>query len=103
MIIMAGIITTLPGMFGNLWKELIGNRGDFIGILTFVIFVLVFLAIIIGVIFEECAERRIPIQYANKSTSTTGKQNYIPFKLNGAGVIPVIFASAIVSISPILF
>lgn len=102
MIIMAGIITTLPGMFGNLWKELIGNRGDFIGILTFVIFVLVFLAIIIGVIFEECAERRIPIQYANKSTSTTGKQNYIPFKLNGAGVIPVIFASAIVSIPQII-
>lgn len=102
MIIMAGIITTLPGMFGNLWKELIGNRGDFIGILTFVIFVLVFLAIIIGVIFEECAERRIPIQYANKSTSTTGKQSYIPFKLNGAGVVPVIFASAIVSIPQII-
>lgn len=102
MIIMAGIITTLPGMFGNLWKELIGNRGDFISILTFVIFVLVFLAIIIGVIFEECAERRIPIQYANKSTSTTGKQSYIPFKLNGAGVVPVIFASAIVSIPQII-
>lgn len=102
MIIMAGIITTLPGMFGNLWKELIGNRGDFIGILTFVIFVLVFLAIIIGVIFEECAERRIPIQYANKSTSTTSKQSYIPFKLNGAGVVPVIFASAIVSIPQII-
>lgn len=102
MIIMAGIITTLPGMFGNLWKELIGNRGDFIGILTFVIFVLVFLAIIIGVIFEECAERRIPIQYANKSTSTTSKQSYIPFKLNGAGVVPVIFASAIFSIPQII-
>ncbi len=102
MIIMAGIITTLPGMFANLWKELIGNGSNFMGILTFVLFVLVFLAIIIGVVFEECAERRIPIQYANKSTSVLGKQSYIPFKLNGAGVMPVIFASALMSIPQIV-
>ena len=102
LIIMAGIITTLPNMFVNLWKELITNGNGFMGILTFVVFVIVFLAIIIGVIFEECAERRIPIQYANKSTSTLGKQNYIPFKLNGSGVMPVIFASAVLSIPQII-
>jgi len=102
MIIMAGIITTLPSMFTNLWKELIINGNGFVGILTFALFVLVFLGIIIGVIFEECAERRVPIQYANKSNSTLGKQSYIPFKLNGAGVIPVIFASAIMTIPQII-
>ena len=102
MIIMAGIITTLPSMFVNLWKELITNGNGFMGILTFSVFVIVFLAIIIGVIFEECAERRVPIQYANKSTTTLGKQSYIPFKLNGAGVMPVIFASAVMSIPQIL-
>ena len=102
MIIMAGIITTLPSMFISLWSELINSSNGFIGILTFVLFVLVFLAIIIGVIFEECAERRIPIQYANKSTSILGKQNYIPFKLNSSGVIPVIFASALISIPQII-
>lgn len=102
MIIMAGIITTLPNMFVNLWNELINQGRGFIGILTFVVFILVFLGIIIGVVFEECAERRIPIQYANKSTSALGKQSYIPFKLNGAGVIPVIFASALMSIPQII-
>ena len=102
MIIMAGIITTLPNMFVNLWNELITNGNGFMGILTFCVFVIVFLAIIIGVIFEECAERRIPIQYANKSTTMLGKQNYIPFKLNGAGVMPVIFASAVMSIPSII-
>ena len=102
MIIMAGIIATLPSMFSSLWTELIMGGKGFIGILTFIIFVLVFLAIIIGVIFEENAERRIPIQYANKSTSTLGRQNYIPFKLNSAGVMPVIFASAVVSIPQII-
>ncbi len=100
LIIMAGIISVLPNMFKNLWVELFAS--GFVGILIFVAFVLVFLAIIVGVIYVESAERRIPIQYANKSTSTLGKQNYIPFKLNSAGVMPVIFASALLSIPQIL-
>ena len=100
LIIMAGIINVLPSMFYNLWDRLIGD--NFIGIITFVAFILIFIAIIVGVIFIESAERRLPIQYANKSTSTTANQNYIPFKLNSAGVIPVIFASAILAIPQIL-
>lgn len=100
LIIMAGIINVLPSMFVNLWTELI--QDGFIGILLFALFILVFLVVIIGVIYVESAERRIPIQYANKSTSSMESQNYIPFKLNSAGVIPVIFASAIMSIPQII-
>ena len=100
LIIMAGIINVLPNMFVKLWLELIGN--GFIGILLFITFVLIFLLVIIGVIFVESAERRLPIQYANKSTSTMNNQNYIPFKLNSAGVIPVIFASALLSVPAII-
>ena len=100
LIIMAGIISVLPNMFKNLWVELIAK--GFLGITIFVAFILVFLAIIIGIIYVETAERRIPIQYANKSTSALGKQNYIPFKLNSAGVMPVIFASALLSIPQIV-
>lgn len=100
LIIMAGIISVLPSMFKNLWVELIGQ--GFLGIMIFIAFVLIFVGIIVGVIYVETAERRIPIQYANKSTSMLGKQNYIPFKLNSAGVMPVIFASALLSIPQIL-
>lgn len=100
LIIMAGIINVLPSMFVNLWTELI--QDGFIGVLLFALFILVFLVVIIGVIYVESAERRIPIQYANKSTSSMESQNYIPFKLNSAGVIPVIFASAIMSIPQII-
>ena len=100
LIIMAGIINVLPGMFKNLWIELFAK--GFLGIAIFAAFVLVFIALIVGIIYVETAERRIPIQYANKSTSTLGKQNYIPFKLNSAGVMPVIFASAILSIPQII-
>ena len=100
LIIMAGIINVLPGMFKNLWIELFAK--GFLGIAIFAAFVLVFIALIVGIIYVETAERRIPIQYANKSTSTLGKQNYIPFKLNSAGVMPVIFASALLSIPQII-
>ncbi len=100
LIIMAGILTVIPSMFKNLWVELFAK--GFIGIVIFAAFVLVFLAIIVGVIYVESAERRIPIQYANKSTSMAGGQNYIPFKLNSAGVMPVIFASALLSIPQII-
>ena len=100
LIIMAGIISVLPNMFKNLWVELAAK--DFVGIMTFIAFVLVFIAIIVGVIYVESAERRLPIQYANKSTSAQGSQNYIPFKLNSSGVMPVIFASALLSIPQIL-
>ena len=100
LIIMAGIISVLPSMFRNLWIELIAK--GFIGIIIFAVFILIFMAIVIGVIYVESAERRIPIQYSNKSTSTLSGQSYIPFKLNSAGVIPVIFASALLSIPQIL-
>ena len=100
LIIMAGIISVLPNMFKNLWVELF-TKG-FLGIMIFIAFILVFIGIIIGVIYVETAERRLPIQYANKSTSMLGKQNYIPFKLNSSGVMPVIFASALFSIPQIL-
>ena len=100
LIIMAGIINVLPSMFVNLWTSLIPN--GFIGILMFALFILVFLVVIVGVIYVESAERRLPIQYANKSTSAMTNQSYIPFKLNSAGVIPVIFASAIMAIPQII-
>ncbi len=100
LIIMAGIVNVLPSMFVNLWTELISD--GFIGILLFSLFILVFLFVVIGVIYVESAERRLPIQYANKSTSSLSNQSYVPFKLNSAGVIPVIFASAIMSIPQII-
>lgn len=100
LIIMAGIISVLPNMFRELWIELFAK--GFIGIVIFVSFILVLIAIVVGVIYVETAERRIPIQYANKSTSILGRQNYIPFKLNSAGVMPVIFASSLLSIPQIL-
>lgn len=101
LIIMAGIISTIPKMFIDTFNTLIlDTTGSlFIGIVSFILFVLFYIAIIVGVVFIEKSERRIPIQYSNQTASAYGKkQNYIPFKLNSAGVMPVIFASVLFSV-----
>ena len=100
LLIMAGIISSIPTMFIETFQALVlGDNSLFMGIVSFSIFVLVYIAIIVGIVFVEKSERRIPIQYANQTTSAYGaRQNYIPFKLNSASVMPVIFASVIFTI-----
>jgi len=100
LLIMAGIISSIPNMFIETFQALVLDNGvSTMGIISFIIFVLVYIAIIMGIVFVEKSERRIPIQYANQTSSAYGaRQNYIPFKLNSASVMPVIFASVIFTI-----
>lgn len=100
LIIMAGIISSIPNMFIETFQSLVlGKENLVLGILSFALFVIAYIAIIVGIVFIEKSERRIPIQYANQTSSAYGaRQNYIPFKLNSASVMPVIFASVIFTI-----
>ena len=103
LMIMAGIISTLPTTFIASFNEFIVFSGTtleiILGILKFVGFVLSYFIIIIGVIYVQEAERRIPLQYANRTTGSYGsEQSFLPIKLNTAGVIPVIFASSLLAI-----
>ena len=101
LLIMAGIIATIPNMFIETFQALILERTGslFIGILSFALFVLFYIVIIVGIVYIEKSERRIPIQYANQTTSAYGnRQNYIPFKLNSASVMPVILSSVLFTI-----
>ena len=108
LIIMAGIVATLPQMFIYAFNGLISFDGTTqvitLGIIKFVLFIIIYVAIIIGMVFVQESERRIPIQYANKSSSAFGSaaQSFMPIKLNAAGVIPVIFASSLISIPGII-
>ncbi len=108
LIIMAGIIATLPQMFIDAFTNLIAFDGTAqiitLGVIKFLIFTLLYFAIVIGVIFVQEAERRIPIQYSNKSTTAFGSaaQSFMPIKINSAGVVPVIFASSLLSIPSII-
>ena len=100
LLIMAGILATIPGSFVDTFKSLIlDNSSLFLGIIEYILFILIYIIIIVAVVFVQESERRIPIQYSNQTTSSYGaKQNYIPFKLNSANVMPVIFASVIFTV-----
>jgi preprotein translocase subunit SecY len=66
-------------------------------------FPIVAIAVIVAVVFMQEGQRRIPIQYAKRQIGrqqTTGGSTYMPLRVNMAGVIPVIFAAAVVAIPP---
>ena len=100
MIIMAGIILSMPRIFTGAYNAFIhGTYSLGLGIILFIIFILVYLLVLVGIVYTQLAERRIPIQYSNRTTSAYGaEQSYLPIKLNAAGVIPVIFAQILLTI-----
>jgi preprotein translocase subunit SecY len=97
LLIFAGIVARMPGAFSVLGKEIrSGNLNP-----VFVIFaLLMFVGIIMLVIYEQQGQRKIPVNYAKRIVGRRiyGAQNtYIPIKINPSGVIPVIFASSILT------
>ena len=105
MMIVAGIVAGLPAMFVSLYNEFIvgttENPATGWSIAKFFIIIALFLVIIVAIIWMEGLQRKIPIQYANRPAAAAirGKQDSnVPLKLNSASVIPVIFASTLLSV-----
>lgn len=103
--IMAGIVNTLPSTFIAAFKDLIiaDTFTKVVGIILFIVFILAYLLILIGVVYMQISERRIPIQHSTRTDSSLKQEHsYIPLKLNSASVMPVIFASAITTIPSLI-
>lgn len=103
--IMAGIVNTLPSTFITAFNDLIiaDTFTQVLGITLFVLFIIAYLLILIGVVYMQISERRIPIQHSTRTDSSyQQEQSYIPLKLNSASVMPVIFASAITSVPSLI-
>lgn len=98
LIIFAGIVSSLPNTFASAYASLVGTSASITGVLEFIGFIAVYIVIILLVIFMNQAERRIPIQYTSSSlVQRKSEKNYLPLKINSASVIPVIFASSIMT------
>ena len=72
-------------------------------LITIVLFVVIALAVVVGVVWITTGERRVPVQYAKRVVGRRmmgGTSTFIPLKVNMAGVIPVIFASSVMMILP---
>lgn len=100
-IIFAGIVSGIPFDFQTMFKTLVdttSNAAMFSGVMNFLLFVALYLMIILLVIFMQQAVRKIPIQYTS-SNLRKGKSDvtFLPLKINSASVIPVIFASAVMT------
>lgn len=95
LIISAGILSAIPTMFTSLWTQFIKTDSSTKNTIFFIIIVLLYILVILGVVYMQIAVRKIPIQYANRQGKSDSN---LPIKLNTAGVIPVIFASTLMSI-----
>ena len=97
-IIFAGIVARIPaGVYDMSQKK----DSEYLKSLVIVLFFIIFAIVIFCVVYEESGQRRIPVQYAKRvvGRKVFGAQStHIPFKINPSGVIPIIFASALMAI-----
>lgn len=98
LIIMVGIIAQLPGGLIQEWASRMGGNG---GPIPFIIEIVALFAVVIFTILIVQGVRKIPVQYAKRVVGNKqygGVRQYIPLKVNTAGVMPIIFAQAIMFI-----
>ena len=91
-LIFSSVVSRLPAQGGAIWSE--GTKAQFFTI------ILIGLGMIVGIVFVESGQRRIPVQFAKRVVGRRmygGQSTYIPLKVNQSGVIPVIFASSILA------
>ena len=99
-IILIGIIARLPEAFMQEFTgRLMNSAGG--GLVLFLVEIVILLAVIAGAVLLVQGTRKVPVQYAKKVVGNKqygGARNYIPLKVNAAGVMPIIFAQAIMFI-----
>ncbi|MBQ4424679.1 MAG: preprotein translocase subunit SecY [Lachnospiraceae bacterium] len=100
-LLLVNILSGLPNDFRTLYSVFIANKSVTVGILVAILILALLLGLVVFVIYLQDGERRIPVQYAKKLQGRRmvgGQSSNIPMKVNTAGVIPVIFASSLLSI-----
>lgn len=98
MIIFAGIVARFPD---DIIKSVAALQEGYLDPLVMVAVVLIVLAVSACIIFLEKGERKIPVQYTRRVVGNrvyAGQSAYIPFKINTAGIMPVIFSNAVLNV-----
>ena len=109
LLIMAGIVAQMPGaLFGLLSGarfELMSLTSPQVGIEKMIALILIFVGVVVGVVFITLAQRRIPTQSAKHVRGRKvygGTRQYMPLRVNQAGVMPIIFASSLLMLPPFM-
>ncbi|CAI8587229.1 unnamed protein product [Vicia faba] len=93
LLIFTNIISYLPASFGRTFSQAFSDA-NYVGLVTII---LSFFLLVLGIVYVQEAERKIPINYASRFTSRSGgleKSAYLPFKVNSSGVMPIIFSTS---------
>ncbi|KAM0888445.1 hypothetical protein ACQ4PT_028349 [Festuca glaucescens] len=93
LLIFTSIISYLPASFGRTVAEGF-QAGNYVGLLTII---LSFFFLVLGIVYVQEAERKIPLNYASRYSSRAGgpqRSAYLPFKVNSSGVMPIIFSTS---------
>ncbi len=109
LLIMAGIVAMMPGAGFNLLSnaefELVGFGGSGVGLEKMLLLALMFVGVVVGVVFITLGQRRIPTQSAKHVRGRKvygGTRQYMPLRINQAGVMPIIFAQSLLMIPPFI-
>lgn len=102
LLIFTGIVANLPNSFNSSFKSMVTFGSTYktaTSLAWYILFVLVYLAIVVFVVFEEGAIRKIPIIYATNTQTVmhTKESTNLPIKINSSSVIPVIFAASVLA------
>jgi preprotein translocase subunit SecY len=101
LIIFVSILSQFPFIFGQVYGQTVAAGLP----MRFVVIMAIFLFMIVAIIYVDQGQRRIPIQFAKRVRGRRvlgGQSTYIPLKVNTAGVIPVIFATSVLLIPPLI-
>lgn len=102
LIIFLNIISRLPSTAGQIFAKL---SGDALMVPKLIFMIAFGLVIVVAIVMFQMGQRRIPVQYVGKGfsgKSAVGRQTYLPLKINTAGVMPIIFASVLLTIPGLL-
>jgi preprotein translocase subunit SecY len=109
LLIMAGILARMPGAGYELLQQVsfdLSGTGGKLGIAGLIVLAAMFVAVVVGVVFITLGQRRISMQSAKHVRGRRvfgGTKNYMPLKVNQAGVMPIIFASSLLMFPMIIF
>ncbi len=104
-ILLVNIVSDMPSDFRTLYTTFIKGKPIALGVVIGVVILALLLALVVFVIYLQDGERHIPVQYAKKMQGRKlvgGQSSHIPLKVNTAGVIPVIFASSLMSFPAVI-
>jgi preprotein translocase subunit SecY len=102
LIIFAGIVVGLVPAVGRTVDSV--QRGN-LNVLTVLVLLVVMVLVVAFIVYMERAQRRIPVQYAKRVVGRKiygGQSTYLPLRVNSGGVIPVIFASSVVTVPTVI-